>query len=106
MQELVSFDSIAGAQNVEMYQCIETATKVKEGSGDGEKAASLIEEGNRESEIVRHAHHAHTHKNKETHTMSKDDPDDGYLSTAGESIKDAAQGTETAYKYHMGWANA
>lgn len=95
LQELVFYDSLAASQNIEMYQCIETAKKVDSGKKDEAEETSLLEEG-KADQLMR----AHTHKHKTTAVTMSEDPG------VSESISDAASGTETEYTYAMGWANA
>jgi len=47
LQELVKFNSVAAAQSIEMYQCIETKEEVKTGSQNSgrRRKASLLDEG-------------------------------------------------------------
>lgn len=103
LQELVTFDTIAGSQNIEMYQCIESATKetaddAAAGGADEADATSLLDEDKANARKIVRQDHAHTHKHK---TTSQD------LHTGvAESVADSAQGKQTAYKYRMGWASS
>jgi len=98
----ISFASIAGAQRVEMYQCIESKSSTTKSSADAEKAGESVLQ---RTGVRTRTSESTLQKEQERRESDKEQADHGKSDLVRRNDKPEEKGSKQTYQYRMEWSD-